>query len=113
MVTRWAGGRLGNRVTLWYTHRTKQVAHALRRFSEAIGAGDLSHSGNETLIRHVGNAVRRPVVVRDDEGRPLWTVGKRKADAKIDGLMAAVLAWEARRDSLEAGERPYRAGGFA
>jgi hypothetical protein len=65
----------------------------------------------------VKNAVRRPVNVRDDDGRRLWTIGKdrRHAGNKIDGAMAAIISWEACHDSKEAGERArkhYRAYGF-
>ena len=101
-------GALGpKRVIPWYTNRPRQVAHAVRRWAEAIGAGDLSHDGDETLAEHVGNAVRRPVNVRDDDGRRLWTIGKdrRHSGNKIDACMAAIISWEARRDALEAGER--------
>jgi hypothetical protein len=44
----------------------------------------------------------------------MWTIGKDRPDSprKIDAAMAAVLAWQARTDSLAAGEKPHRAVGF-
>ena len=58
------------------------------------------------LTRHVRNAVKRAVNSRDDQGRPLWTLAKAAPGRKIDAAMAAVLAWEARRDAIAAGAKP-------
>ena len=107
LAERWLERYGPKRVIPWYTNRPRQVAHAVRRWAEALGAGDLSHDGDETLVEHAGNAVRRPVNVRDDDGRRLWTVGKdrRHGGNKVDACMAAIISWEARRDAIEAGER--------
>ncbi len=106
------------RVLPWYTNRTRQIAHAVRRYADAISASDLTHDGDPDLARHVTNAVRRPVSVRDDEGRRLFTLTKDRPGSprKIDAAMAAVLSWEARFDARREGTtaepRTLRGGWF-
>ena len=77
----------------------------VRGFAGAIATGDLSHSGDAILAAHIGNAHRRAVAVRDEDGEPLWTIAKERADSphKIDAAVAAVLSWEARTDAIAAG----------
>lgn len=106
-VARWRARWGDDRVREWWTDRTRPMAHALRSFAEAIALGELRHCPPSEpfcadLSEHVANAVRRPLQILDDDGRPLWTVSKETPDsaAKIDALVAAVLAWEARRDAL-------------
>lgn len=104
-VAEWAG-RFGDKVVFeWWTNRSKTMAYALRSFASAIAAGDICHGGDKNLRRHLGNAVKRFLLQRDDEDRPLWNIYKERADSphKIDAAMAAVLAWEARNDALAAG----------
>jgi phage terminase large subunit-like protein len=81
------------------------MAYALRGFANAIANGEITHSGDLRLTRHIGNAVRRDLVIVDDEQRPLWLIQKERPDSlnKIDLAMAAVLSWEARTDALAAG----------
>ena len=101
----WAG-RHGDKVVLrWETYRNRPMGHAVRGFAQAIADRTLRHSGDETLAEHVGNAARLTLNERDDKGAPLWKVQKETPDSprKIDGLMAAILAWEARTDAIAAG----------
>lgn len=104
-VAEWAGEYGDKRVIEWWTNRNKQVAYAIRGFANAIAAGDLLHDGNEHLRRHIGNAVRKELHQRDEEGKPLWTIYKERSDSphKIDAAMAAILSWEARSDAVAAG----------
>lgn len=108
-------------VARWWTNRNKPAAHAVAAFAGALRAGDLSHDGDGVLRAHVRNARRKELPrLRDDEGRPLWSIRKESAGSslKIDAAMAAVLAWEARRDAIAAGvldrrrKRSYAAVGF-
>lgn len=104
-VATWAG-KYGEKVVIeWWTNRWKAMAYAIRAFHTAITSGDLLHDGNEHYQRHVGNAVRKQLTLRDDEGKPLWTVYKERPDSphKIDAAMAGILSWEARRDAITAG----------
>jgi hypothetical protein len=99
-------GRHGDKVVLrWETYRNRPMGHAVRSFAQAIADRTLRHSGDETLAEHVGNASRLTLNERDDKGAPLWKVQKETPDSarKIDALMAAILAWEARTDAISAG----------
>lgn len=104
-VAEWAGEYGEKRVIEWWTNRNKQMAYAIRGFVTAIAAGELLHDGNQHLQRHIGNAVRKTLRQRDEEGKPLWTIYKERSDSphKIDAAMAAILSWEARSDAVAAG----------
>lgn len=105
LVERWQGRWGDKRIFTWLTNRPRQIAHAVRRYADALAARELSHDGGALLATHIANAVRRDVNSRDDDGRPLWTIAKdgRHSARKIDAAIAAVLAWEARSDALSAG----------
>lgn len=105
MVADWAGRYGEKRVLEWWTNRTKQMAYAIKQFNTAITSGDLLHDGNAHYKRHVGNAVRKVLRIRDENGQPLWTIYKERSDSphKIDAAMAGILSWEARTDALTAG----------
>ena len=104
-VAQWAGQYGEKRVMEWWTNRQKPMAYAIRAFAGAIAAGELSHDGSPHLARHIGNACRRMLTLRDENGQPLWTIYKERTDSphKIDAAMAAILSWEARNDALAAG----------
>ena len=107
-IAEWAGRYGDKKVLEWWTNRQKAMAYAIRQFETAITAGDLRHSGDRALQRHIGNAVRRELNLRDEEGRRLWTIYKERPDSphKIDAAMAAILSWEARCDAITAGAAP-------
>ncbi len=104
-VAEWAGKYGDDKVLAWRTNRTNPMAAAVQAFNSALLAGELSHDGNRQLAGHIGNACKRNVSAKDEKGMPLWVIYKDRPDspAKIDAGMAAVLAWEARRDALAAG----------
>jgi phage terminase large subunit-like protein len=104
-VAKWAGEYGDKRVIEWWTNRYKPMAFAIRSYSNAMAAGELSHDGNPGLARHIGNAVRRLLNMRDDAEQQMWVMMKERPDSphKIDAAMAACLAWEARCDALAAG----------
>jgi phage terminase large subunit-like protein len=105
LVAEWAGKYGDKRVVEWWTNRPRQMAYAIKAYNTAIMSGDLLHDGNPHLTRHIGNAVRKILPARDEDGHPLWTIYKERPDSphKIDAAMAAVLSWEARSDALTAG----------
>jgi phage terminase large subunit-like protein len=105
LVAEWAGKYGEKRVVEWWTNRWKAMAYAIKGFNTAIASGELLHDGNEHLTRHVGNAVRKTLRLRDEEGVPLWTIYKERPESphKIDGAMAAILSWEARTDAVASG----------
>ena len=102
----WAGTYGDKRVVRWWTNRTRAMAYAVRAYTEAIGTGAVTHDGHDALVRHVGNAVKRPTRIRVPEtGAFLHVIGKEgaKSRRKIDAAMAAVLSWEARGDAIRDG----------
>jgi phage terminase large subunit-like protein len=104
-VSAWAGKYGGDRVMEWWTDRKKPMAFALQAYDNAIRLGEVKHSGDKTLARHLGNACRRFINLRDDNDKQLWLIYKERPDSpmKIDAAMAACLAWEARNDAIAAG----------
>ena len=104
-VAKWAGEFGAERVMEWWTNRTKAMAYAIKSFANAITSGELTHDGNVAYTRHIGNAVRRVLTLKDDQGVPLWTMYKERPDSphKIDLAVAGVLSWEARCDAIAAG----------
>lgn len=104
-VAEWAGIFGEKRVIMWWTHRQRHMAQAIQNFNSALLAGDLLHDGNPHLRRHLGNAVRRLLRLRDEEGKPLWTIYKEHGESphKIDAAMAAILSWQARLDAITTG----------
>lgn len=105
-LDRWAGRWGAKRVFKWWTNRPKAMAYAIKAYSTAMKTGELTHNGDQMFAGHVGNAQRRDIRLIDDDGKPLWTIGKQRADSpnKIDVAVAACLSWEARRDAMAAGE---------
>ena len=113
-IAAWAGRWGKRRVVAWWTNRHKPMAYALRAYREAIEGGDVSHDSDPNLRRHLANAKRLDLHLVDDEGKPLWLIGKDRQDSprKIDAAMAACLSWQARTDALGKGAgRQKRAGG--
>jgi phage terminase large subunit-like protein len=109
-IAQWAGDpALGpEKVIAWWTNRRRPMTYALKNYQTAILSGDVSHSGDPRLTRHLGHARRHDLTgVRDETGSPLWLIQKDRPDSpnKIDLAMAAVLSWEARTDAVAAGVR--------
>jgi hypothetical protein len=104
-IAAWAG-RYGSEVVReWATYRNRLMGYAVRDFATAIAAGHLSHDGDADFNLHVGNAHRKELNERDDKGVRLWTLQKERDGGpdKIDAVVAAVLAWEARLEAIEDG----------
>ena len=104
-LAKWAGQFTSDRVIDWWTNRRSEMTRALEAFDTAIHTRTLSHDGNRTMAQHVGNAHRKELPQRDEDGRPLWLIQKERPDSpnKIDVCMAAVLANKARDDAIRAG----------
>jgi hypothetical protein len=101
----WRGVFGEERVAEWWTNRRRPMTAALEGFDTAIKERQLSHDGDPDTTRHLGNARRRDLPERDEQGKPLWLIQKDRPDSphKIDFAMAAVLSWEARTDAVAAG----------
>lgn len=113
LVDRWQGRWTDKRVLRWYTNRPKQMAYAVRRHVTAVNAGDLSHDGDGVFARHVGNAMKQSVNVKDEKGRQMYVLAKDRpySPLKIDAAPAAVLSWEARGDAIASGTTTKRRAG--
>lgn len=106
---KWAGEH-GEKVAIaWPTNRWPKMAYAVRAFVNAIANGELSHDGSAMYARHVANAHKREIRVKDDQGKPMWVIQKDRSNSpnKIDLAMAGILSWQARCDALGEGvDRP-------
>ena len=105
MVAKWAGQYGDKRVVEWWTNRRKPMAYAIRSFTTALASGELTHSGDDQLTDHIANSRQQSTNLVDEEEKPLWILRKERPDSpkKIDAAMAAILAWEARKDAIAAG----------
>ena len=111
-IDKWSA-EFGEKVVVqWWTNRSRAVVAALNRYHTAVSTGQMTHDGNEIVTRHIHNAkvkmTRDGAQIRKD--RP-------QSPNKIDLTMAAVLAYEARGDAIEAGlnkvkKKVYKTAGF-
>ncbi len=101
----WAGKYGDTRVLRWEPTQTHKQARALRAYSTAMAAGELSHDGNGVFAAHVGNAWKRHLNQRDEDGSPLWVIQKERPNSphKIDAAQAGCWAWWARLEAITAG----------
>jgi phage terminase large subunit-like protein len=79
-------------VTRYPTNRSRFMG-AVERFRTDLRAGQISHTGDEDLTRHVLSSQMR-------ETRGGYWLEKGVAGDKIDAAVAAVLAYEARCDAI-------------
>lgn len=92
-------GELGEqRVIPWETRRDTQMAAALDRLHADLVTGVVWHDGDPVLMEHFGNAY-----VRRKGGHRLVRKEYDKSPRKIDAVVGAALAYEARADALAAG----------
>lgn len=86
------------RVVAWETRRDLAMAHALDRLRTDLITGTAWHSGDPVVIEHFANAYVRK--------RGKLTLVRKEHDQsarKIDSVVGAALAYEARADALAAG----------
>lgn len=104
-------GELGeSRVISWETRRDVQMAAALDRLHADFTTGTVWHSGDRVLMEHFGNAY-----VRRKGGHRLVRKEHPDSARKIDSVIGAALAYEARADALAAGwgaKKTYRVASF-
>ena len=87
----------------WPTNRPAPMSAAVERFRTDLVDGKLHHVGDKVLTRHVMNT-------RTRQTRSGYWLTKDRHTHKIDAAVAAVLAYEARCDALDAApERPRTA----
>ncbi|OQO89921.1 hypothetical protein B1813_18955 [Saccharomonospora piscinae] len=86
------------RVLAWETRRDVQMAAALDRLRTDLVNGTVRHSGDPVFVEHFGNAY-----VRRKGGHRLVRKEHDQSNRKIDSVVGAALAYEARADAIEAG----------
>jgi hypothetical protein len=91
------------KVISWETRRDVQMGAALDRLHTDLVKGELWHSGDPRVIDHFGNAY-----VRMKGGHRLVRKEHDQSPRKIDAVVGAALAGEARADALAAGEWPAK-----
>lgn len=98
-------GQYGPRIVRWEQNRTIQQARALRAYREAMTAGELSHDGDPAFMAHIGNAHKRYLNQRDEDGAPMWVIQKERSNSphKIDAAQAGCWSWWAHLEALTAG----------
>lgn len=87
-----------SRVIPWETRRDVQMGAALDRLHADLSTGVLWHSGDPVVSEHFGNAY-----VRRKGGHRLVRKEHPDSARKIDSVVGAALAYEARADALAAG----------
>jgi phage terminase large subunit-like protein len=104
-VADWQDEKGKPRVQEWWTTRRTPMTAALENFDTAIRDGTVSHDGDPRVMRHLGNARKQELPMRDEDGKALWLIRKERPDSphKIDLGIASVLSWEARSDAIAAG----------
>lgn len=85
------------RVLAFDTNQASKFARAVDRFITGITDGDLTHCNESRLTEHVLAPVKRMVRINadTDDKRHLFVLDKPEDGSKIDGCVAAVLAYEA------------------
>lgn len=86
------------RVLSWETRRDVQMAAALDRLLTDLKTGEVWHSGDAQFEEHFGNAY-----VRRKGGHRLVRKEHDQSPRKIDSVVGAALAYEARADAIAAG----------
>jgi hypothetical protein len=85
------------KIVIWETNRITQMHESLKRFTQDLANGDITHDNNRVRNEHVDNARK---VARPGER---YILGKPTQHQKIDLAMTTVLAHEARCDAVAAG----------
>ena len=92
------------------TNVEQRMDKGIERFTTAFAAGQVRHDGDETLARHVKNAVlvkgsRKKARPGEDMDLPQYylKMAKRGTGQLIDAAVAAVLAYAARGQAIEDG----------
>lgn len=104
-VDKWAATYGDKTVLEFWTASGVRMAKALERLHTSVVAGELTHDGDPVMTRHVGNAVG---VFRAGGVQ----INKRKQNDKIDAVVAATLAYEARNDAIADGALVLAGGDF-
>lgn len=108
-VADWAA-KYPDRVLEWHTIRKAPMAMAVRAYTQAVDAGEVTFGGPNvsTFLKHLGHAGRHELKLLDDVGQPLWVMRKQdgRLEDKFDAAMAGCLSWTACLDARREGAKP-------
>ena len=104
-TAKWSGKYGDKKIIDWYTNRPAQIGRLMRAYRTAQTTGAVTHNGEATFARHIGNSRRHDLKILDDDDTPLWTIAKERPDSElfIDLAMAGGLSWQARIDAIAKG----------
>ena len=105
-IATWAGEFGAEKVIFWHTNRLLgRLARLIKSYETAVRTLELGHERSDVFARHIRNAVKRTLGLRDEDGEPLYLIQKEGKNSleKIDVDMAALLSWEARTLAVAAG----------
>lgn len=104
-MAKWSGEFGEERVLRFRTNQWSKMAAACKNYRNAMMTGDLSHDGDRTLGRHIGNAHKLELRSLDEDRNKQWVIVKERKDSqnKIDAAVASILSWQARTDALSSG----------
>ncbi len=104
-INDWAGKYGDKRVVIWLTRLYRKMADAVRAYTGAMADGSVTHDGNEDFARHIGNAHRRDLAMRDEQGVPLYVIQKARPESpdKMDAAVAGTISWQACLDARREG----------
>lgn len=86
-IEAWAGRFGESKIIMWNTAHASRMAPATDRFYQAVVTGNLSHDGDEALVKHMSHAVAKSTTAGD-----LISKDKRNSPRKIDAAVAAIVA---------------------
>jgi phage terminase large subunit-like protein len=92
------GDQYPKRAIAWETRRDTQMSAALDRIRTDLVKGELWHSGDPVMVEHFGNAY-----VRNKGSHRLVRKEHDQSQRKIDCVVGAALAYEARADAIADG----------
>lgn len=110
-VAIWAG-RWPDQVVEWWTNQQRKAAYMARAYAEAIDGDQIRFVGSQdnldAMVRHIAHAGRKDLKIVDDQGKPLWHLGKLNGlpQNTFDACMAGNLSWQARLDAIASGDQP-------
>ncbi|ARC55989.1 hypothetical protein AS850_02735 [Frondihabitans sp. 762G35] len=102
--------RWPDQIEEFFTQQYGRMAYTIREYVEAMDTGSIGwnpkHVNAAEFARHMGNAGRKDLRIRDDEDKPLWVMQKQSMELKFDAAMAATLAGKACLDARKTGAKP-------
>lgn len=87
------------------TSALKKTAYAVRNYVHSFKTEQVKIDGHVDFVRHLINAQRKELTMKDEDGKPLYLMEKPAKNSllKIDCAYAGCLSWEARAVAIQGG----------